>query len=194
MRVFFPLLIIFFVSISAFSQQAKDTLTIPEKFDNIYRTSGSYEDYKVIRKTRYQDLKQQVSDSLNALKTELESKGKLVISKNDSIADLKKIASVFEADLNQTIAQKNSVQLIGFEVSKSLYNIIVWSLIALLLILLLYFIYKFKKSHIVTYKAKNNLHELEEEFNLHKKKSLEREQKLRRELQDEINKQRGVSF
>ena len=41
-------------------------------------------------------------------------------------------------------------------------------------------------------KARYDLQELEEEFAVHKKKSLEREQKLRRQLQDEINKQRDV--
>ncbi len=42
------------------------------------------------------------------------------------------------------------------------------------------------------HKLKKKLIRVEEEFNSYKKKSLVRDQKLRRQLQDEINKQRGI--
>jgi hypothetical protein len=44
---------------------------------------------------------------------------------------------------------------------------------------------------VLTKEAKANLQEAEEELTLFRKKSLEREQKLRRQLQDEINKNRN---
>ena len=192
MKSLYPLLFVLFVSISAFSQEAKDTLTVQEQFDKIYRTSSSYQEYKVIRKTRFQNLKQQVTDSLNLLESQIESKDKLILSQKDSIKDIKKIADIFSADLNLTITQKNSIQIFGIQLQKSTYNITVWSLIIILVILLVYFMFKFKNSHVITTKAKSDLYDLEEEFTIHKKKSLDKEQKLRRELQDEINKQRGV--
>ena len=192
MKSLYPLLFVFFVSLSAFSQQAKDTLSIPEQFDRIYRISSSYQEYKVIRKTRFQDLKKDVSDSLNSLKVEIQTKDQLITSQRDSISNLKKVASTFEGDLNLTIAEKNSINVLGIDLLKSTYNIIVWSLIIILIILLFYFMFKFKNSNIVTTKAQSDLFDLEEDFAIHKKKSLDSEQKLRRQLQDEINKQRGV--
>ena len=102
------------------------------------------------------------------------------------------MAEIVESDYRQMVAQKDSIKFLGIEFSKSTYNLLVWSLIGILIILLLYFIYRFKNSNVVTVKAKTDLQELEEEFAVHKKKSLDREQKLRRKLQDEINKQRGV--
>ncbi|MFD2568984.1 hypothetical protein [Pseudotenacibaculum haliotis] len=192
MRKFIPLLFVFLLSSSVFSQQTKDTLTLPEKFDKIYRTSSSYQEYKVVRKTRFQDLKKQVLDSLNSLKSELKSKEQRITIQKDSIAETKKVLEILDGELKQTIAQKNGIKIFGIEILKSTYNMIVWGLIILLLALLLYFVYRFKNSNIVTTEAKAELSNLEEEFALHKKKSLEREQKLRRQLQDEINKQRGV--
>jgi len=62
--------------------------------------------------------------------------------------------------------------------------------IILLFILLFYFIFKFKNSNIVTQKAILDLEDVENEFAIHRKKTLEKEQKLRRALQDEINKNR----
>ena len=192
MKTFAPLLITMLLSVSSFSQQASDTLSIPEQFDRIYRISTSYQEYKVIKKTRFQQLKQHVSDSLNTLKKEVENKDALILSQKDSIKDIKEIASTFEADYRQTLTRTHSINFLGIEVAKSTYNLVVWSAIGVLVIFLLYFIYKFRNSNIVTTQAKSDLQELEEEFAVHKKKSLEREQKLRRQLQDEINKQRGV--
>jgi phosphoglycerate-specific signal transduction histidine kinase len=90
------------------------------------------------------------------------------------------------------ITEKKSISFLGIQLKKSTYTIIVWSIILLLIIALLYFIYQYKNSYSVTSEAKSNLSEAEEELAIYKKKSLEREQKLRRQLQDEINKQRGA--
>jgi hypothetical protein len=192
MKTLAPLFFVLLFSVSLQAQQALDTLTIPEQFDKIYRTSSSYQEYKVIGKTRFQKLKQQVTDSLNKLQQEIESKDQLLASRKDSIQEIKKVAEIVEADYRQMVAQKNSIHFLGIEFLKSTYNVIIWSIIGVLTILLFYFIYRFKNSHVVTNKAKADLEDVEEEFAIHKKKSLEREQKLRRQLQDEINKQRGV--
>jgi hypothetical protein len=181
------------MSMNAFSQGVKkDTLTLPQQFDKIYRTSTSYQEYKVISKARFQALKANVTDSLNILKKEVQSKSQLISSQKDSIRDIKKVSDTFQTDLNLTVAEKNNINFLGIGFSKSTYNIIVWSLIVLLTIFLLYFSYKYKNSYVITSEARENLKEVEDEMATYKKKSLEREQKLRRELQDEINKQRGA--
>ncbi len=56
---------------------------------------------------------------------------------------------------------------------------------------LLFFIYKYKNSNSTTKEAKKNLAEIEDEFDDHRRTALEREQKVRRQLQDELNKQKG---
>ena len=55
------------------------------------------------------------------------------------------------------------------------------------------FIYRFKNSNTVTKSAKKSLAEIEEEYEDHRRNALEREQKVRRQLQDELNKQKGKS-
>ena len=81
--------------------------------------------------------------------------------------------------------------LFGMQMSKGGYNGLMWTIIAALLILLLFFIYKFKNSNAVTKQAKKSLLETEEEYEEYRRNSLEREQKVRRQLQDEINKQKN---
>lgn len=192
MKRLIPFTFLLFLAFLAHSQQTQDSLSIPQKFDYIYRTSTSYQEYKVVSKARYQALKQQVSDSLNDLKEDIRTKDLRIQSQKDSIQNISQIAATFESDYRQTLARTHSINFLGIEFHKSTYNTIVWSLIGILLILLGVFMYRFKNSHVVTTQAKNELSEVEEEFALHKKKTLEREQKLRRQLQDEINKQRGV--
>jgi hypothetical protein len=76
---------------------------------------------------------------------------------------------------------------------KTNYNILMWSIIAALLSLLLFFIYKFKNSNALTREAKLKLDEVETEFEEHRRTALEREQKVRRQLQDELNKNKAKS-
>ena len=75
--------------------------------------------------------------------------------------------------------------------SKKNYNLILWSIVLLLLLGLCYYIYKFNNNKHLTKKAQNSLTEIEQELTAYRKRSLENEQKLRRKLQDEINKQRN---
>ena len=80
--------------------------------------------------------------------------------------------------------------LFGMQMSKVNYNVLMWTIIAGLLALLILFIYKFKNSNAITRAANKSLAEIEEEFDEHRRTALEREQKVRRQLQDEINKQK----
>ncbi len=192
MKSLYLLILLLLISTVAVSQETKkDTLTIEEQFDRIYRISSSYQEYKVIRKTTYQDLKTNVLDSIKIIDKELQLKNIHNNVLNDSLQEVKKVLEILETDMKFLITEKNSISFLGIQLNKSTYTIIVWSIILLLIIALLYFIYQYKNSYSVTSEAKSNLSEAEEELAIYKKKSLEREQKLRRQLQDEINKQRN---
>ena len=90
------------------------------------------------------------------------------------------------------IQKENLISFLGLQVSKTAYHLNLWTCVLLLLFALVCFIFKFTKSNILTKKAQDNLQSQHSEYEQYKKKSIEREQKLRRELQDEINKQRKV--
>ncbi len=185
-------LLILFISLVSFSQEnPKEVNTINNQFDEIYRISSSYQSYKVISKDRFQRLKQNVLDSIKTSK-------KIIIQKENSLKIEKKnteetklIFDKTKKDLNESLLKEDYISLFGIQLKKTTYNILLWGIIVLLLILLFYFIFKFSRSHILTKEAQNNLIDVEQEFENHRKKSLEREQKLRRQLQDEINKQRN---
>jgi preprotein translocase subunit SecF len=183
---------ILFISIS-FAQKTKDIeeISIRGGFDRIYRVSTNYKGYKVINKEKFLDLKQQVLDSSKASqnllieKNNLLKAAKLDNKKNQDLLTLSKLT------LETALKKENSISLFGIQLSKFIYNLLLWTLILLLLVLVIYLSFKFQKNNFLTKRAEQNLKDVAHEFEQHRKKALEREQKLRRTLQDEINKQRN---
>jgi hypothetical protein len=177
----------------SFGQETiEDKNTLENQFDEIYRTSTSYQTYKVISKDKFQRLKLNVLDSLKAAKQLVSKKERLLKTESAAVLKTKATLNKTQQDLEIVISKENSISLFGVQFSKTIYNLILWGIIAILLFSLFYFIFKFSKSNIDTKIAKNNLLDVEQEFEQHRKKSLEKEQKLRRQLQDEVNKQRNV--
>ena len=173
-------------------KEVVDDPSLKGQFDKIYRTSTKYQTYKVISIDKYNTLKKNVLDSIQTANKTIFAKEKELAEERKTIEDLNKKLDKTEADLKIALTKENSIMLFGAELTKVTYNLILWSIILILGILLTVFILRFTRSNVLTKKAQESLIEVEEEFELHRKKSLEREQKLRRKLQDEINKQRNV--
>jgi hypothetical protein len=185
----------FFLIVSGFSITAQQSVTeentLENQFDRIYRISTSYQTYKVISKEGYQKLKNNVLDSLNLVENMLSEKVSLLKTKESDIQRLNEKINNTQINLDASIKKENSISLFGLALNKTTYNSILWFLIIALLMGMLFFMYKFSNSNLLTKEAKHNLAEVDQELSQFRKKTLEKEQKLRRQLQDEINKQRN---
>jgi len=185
-------LVLLLSSINSFSQEvSNETNSLENQFDKIYRISTSYQKYKVISKDLFQKLKLNVIDSLNASKKLVLERERLLKSEREKNEIIKTKLEITQQNLDASTKKEDTILLFGMQIKKGTYNIILWLLIAILISGLLYFMYKFSKSSIITRTAQNNLLGTEQEFDQHRKKAIEREQKLRRQLQDLINKQRN---
>ncbi len=165
--------------------------TIDNQFEYVIRRSNNYQDYKVVKKVWLYALKAHTIDSLNAVHKQLEDTEIVVKNQTQEIDKLKTSLSSTQGTLDKTNTEKDSMSLFGMQMSKTAYNTLLWSLIGGLLALLLFFVYKFKDSNTITRDAKKALVDTEEEFEEHRRVALEREQKVRRQLQDEINKHKS---
>ena len=173
-----------------------DNSTINNQFEYVLQKSGDFRGvngsmYEAVKRSMLTTLQAHTNDSLNTLKKELKDTQTIVDAQTKEITDLKANLSTTQATLDKTTNEKNNMALFGLQMSKSSYNVLMWSIIAGLLAFLIFFIYKFKNSHLITKEAKIALEEIEEEFDEHRTVALEREQKVRRQLQDELNKQKG---
>ncbi len=200
MKNYRKLFFIIFLGIftSAYSQTTQNTETkqslnngsIQDQFEYLYKKSYSYKSTKSIKKVEYQKLKRNVLDSLQTLSKKLNESKSTIDSQNNEINTLKDNLKTTNDNLINITKEKDDISFLGFPMTKTAYNMLMWSMIFGLLLLLLFFIYQYKNSRIVTKQAQKNLNETEEEFETFKRVSIEREQKVRRELQDELNKQK----
>ena len=181
------------MSIDTFSQKTtNDTLSLSKQFEQAYRRSSSYKDFKVIRKSTFQNLKKNTLDSIKIIDEKLKIESQKNTRLEQEINSVAKIRLEQDLELSEAILEKNTISFVGLKLKKNTFKIIIWSIFLILIILICYFAYKLKDGIKITSQAKKELTSVEEEFNSYKKKSLVREQKMRRQLQDEINKQRGI--
>lgn len=190
----FSVVCILIVSISFAQEDDKLSLnegTVDNQFEYVIQKSNNYQEFKVVKKTWMYALKAHTMDSLNAIRKDLSDTQAVVDAQAKEILELKGNLENTQSSLDSTIEEKDSMTLFGIPMSKGGYSSLMWSIIGILVVLLLVFIYKFKNSNTVTKQAKLSLSETEEEFEEHRRNALEREQKVRRQLQDEINKQKN---
>jgi hypothetical protein len=169
-----------------------DKGTINNQFEFVYQKSGNYraegKRYEVVRTLNLDKLRQNVLDTINAANKKASELRTTISGHESTITDLNKKLEDTTNNLASVTEEKDSMSFLGIQVSKATYNVILWTMIAALLGLLLLFIYRFRRSNILTQIAKSNLAELETEYEDHRRRALEREQRISRQLQDEINK------
>lgn len=166
--------------------------SIDNQFEYVIRRSNNYQDFKVVKRTWLTTLKAHTLDSLAAVHKDLTDTRARVDMQAKEISDLKSNLESTKTNLDTTRNEKDNIGLFGIQMGKGSYKSIMWVIIACLLALLGLFIYKFNNSNAVTRQARKNLADIEEEFEEHRKTAVEREQKVRRQLQDEINKQKII--
>lgn len=170
--------------------------TIDNQFEYIFRNSGNFkgtngQKYEAVKFNSLLKLKANVLDSLNTTYKQLEDSKKIVANQSNEIEDLKTELKNTNSTLTATNKEKDSMSLFGMQMSKGGYNVLLWSIIGGLFTLTLLFFYRFNSSNASTKVAKYKLEEVETEFEEHRRIALEREQKVRRQLQDEINKNKS---
>ncbi|MEZ5007754.1 MAG: hypothetical protein R2753_06325 [Chitinophagales bacterium] len=193
-KIFLTTALFLLFQISAiFSQEevvAKDLSngSIKEQFDYINSNSNRYQDYRVVKQTWLNQLESNVADSLNVVKKELKETHSLINEQKKEINSLKELLDNTNSSLDKVNNEKDKISFFGIMLKKAAYKSIMWAIIAALGVLLLIFIMRFASSKSVTAQTKKAHNEVMEEFSNYKNKAMEEEQKLRRKLQDEINK------
>lgn len=166
--------------------------TIESQFEFLYRKSGNYNAegrrYEVVRRIQLDKIRDNILDSLNKDRAEARELNATIARQDGTIEDLNGKLENTTKQLSDVTAEKDSMSFFGVQISKITYNLILWTIIGALLLFLLLFIYKYRRSNVLTQEAKVKLADVETEYEEHRRKALEREQKISRQLQDEINK------
>ncbi|WP_353158643.1 hypothetical protein [Myroides odoratus] len=162
--------------------------TITNQFSTLFNTSSNYQNFKIVDKQSLLDLQHNVEDSLRQYKTNTTANQALIDQhKQDLETATQKLAKT-EEELKTSLAKEEHFEFLGITANKNTIQTVILALFAFMFVLVALFYYRFKKCHVDTKEALLKLKETDEELEEFRKSSLEREQKIRRQLQDEINK------
>ncbi|WP_200976073.1 hypothetical protein [Echinicola sp. 20G] len=167
--------------------------TIESQFEYLNDASNNYQEYKVVKKTNLDKIKSNILDSLKVFKDQIVEKNAKINEQNAEIKQLNSGIENTKNELNTALEAKDSFPILGLQVYKTTYSTIMWSVIIALGIALAFFIFKYSKSHKVISQTRKDLTETKDEFENHRKNTLERERKLKRQLVDEMNKKQGIT-
>lgn len=190
------ILLILLTSVLAMPSWAQDTApqtgslnegTISSQFDHLLKISNNYQEFKVVKKTHLDKIRANVLDSINVFKKDLGAIQVDLAEKESKINSLEASISDTQKRLDSAEAAVDSFEFMGMPIHKSTYSNMMWAIVGLLTAGLLFFLFKYSQSHKVIAKAQHDLAETMEEFDQHRKNTLERERKLKRELVDAMN-------
>ncbi|GGZ50971.1 hypothetical protein [Mesonia mobilis] len=163
--------------------------SINSQFNEVIDGSNNYQDYKVVKQYKLTQLQKNTVQRIESLNEEIAASNKTIEEQKLKIENLKAELNNTQNNLNQVTEEKDQISFFGIATDKGTYQTIMWVIVFALVLILVFFIYKYKQSNVLTKEAKKNLAENEAEFDEYRKKSLEKQQKLGRQLQDEKNKQ-----
>ncbi|RBA29908.1 hypothetical protein [Flavobacterium tibetense] len=165
---------------------------IENKFNTMLDKATVFQEYKLVKSEVLDDFRLSFSSFLDksnenfgTLNSKLEEKDVAISNLNSEVISLKNE----NLNLNNSVA---TISVFGINLEKGTYNFLMWSILMLFGFVAFYFAYRFKLANEITKNSKIILAEVEDEYQLFKQKSIEREQKLRRQLQDEIIKCREL--
>ena len=162
--------------------------SVEEQFNYVLDKSSTYNDYKAIKSSNIYTLKKNVFDTLKLMRDDAANKQSTILANNTNIESLTEQLTTTQKDLALAIKEKNSLQFIGINMSKSLYNSIMWLLAGILAFFLVLFVMLYKRSNAVTVRALNDLEETRDEFEKHRKWALDRQEEVVRKYHAELVK------
>ena len=195
-------ILLLFSSIELIAQTSKDednplnNSPINEQFDYTINKSPRYEappnvERRGVKGAWLSKLRSNVLDTMSSLEKriyELELNSTKQQNKIDSLYNL---LQETKTSLETAINEKNSLTFLGVKMSKSSYQNITISIIIILILGLAGVFAIYKKSIFVTNETKDTLQDLQEEFDEHRKRTLEREKTMARNHLNELNKLRN---
>lgn len=185
---------LFFSTQVIFSQDENSTEdnSINNQFDEVIESSNNYQDYKVVKRYKLIQLQKNTVQKIDALKEEIVASNQTIEEQQTTIQNLKSELNNTQNTLDKVTEEKDQISFFGIATDKGTYQTIMWVIVFALILILLFFIYKYRQSNVLTKEAKKNLAENEAEFDDYRKRALEKQQKLGRQLQDEKNKQNKI--
>ncbi len=155
-----------------------DSALLEAQLDYVHENTRVYNDFRAIRDDIFLKLKRNVKDTLNATKLEVEELNSRLTQRDFQIESLTTDLTRTKNEKDEAIRNRDSRSFIGIQMNKTLYSSIMWFIILGLAALAVITFILFMRSHRVTKDVKNELQSTQDEFDLYRKSSREKYEKL----------------
>ena len=189
----FPLIAMLMLTVASAFGQAKssaplDEGTIRSKFDYLINESERFKEFQVVNRRWIRKVRDHVADSLNTVRADLNDKKNTITTQQKEIDNLKAELAGTNENLATVTDERDSLKFFGVNIGKNTYKTIMWGIVGGLALLSLILFLSFKRSHNVTSNTQQALKRTQDEFDAFRERTLKKEQKIMRRLQDELNK------
>ncbi|NGM60616.1 hypothetical protein G5B30_01680 [Sphingobacterium sp. SGG-5] len=167
-------------------QQLQAESDINTQFSTLLSQSKSQDaDFKLIRRSNVEIIRKNVNDSLHTYKKEIAELKAKTGNASGTISNLQDTITSLQQQLAEEKTKTQTIGFLGTDMDKGVYHTIVWAIICTLAIALFILAISFKKARVDAIEHQKTAEEVQNDFQTFKKKAMEKEQLLRRQLLDE---------
>lgn len=162
--------------------------TLDEQYKALKESTETFKNYKVIKETELDAFWKTVLDSVSNKQQKLSEANRLIDVQEKELAKLNDTIKEKDQQLEEKEYAGTHITVMGIDWLKDSYILINVIIISILLVAMAVLIYKFKDNNKIARKKSSDFDRLETEFEEYKRNALEKQMKLRRDLQTARNK------
>ncbi|HEY9116661.1 MAG TPA: hypothetical protein VIN11_02480 [Roseivirga sp.] len=179
---------VFFALLNPQGVHAQNEQSLDNTFLEILDEAESYQEYKVIKTSKLRNFRNAMFDSLNSYNSTISSLQLELVSVQTELAELKSQFNLIKDSLEESEANAAMIGVMGVQMKKMTYNIVVWSLVCLLSLCLVIMYGRIKHVCSVVKRVKSAYSKIVEDYRNQRFQATEKQMKLRRELQTALNR------
>lgn len=186
--VFVPNVVLSSEKEGVFADQKQAQTKLENQVERLLNNSLNYKNYKVVDKQTMFSFKNELESFLSISNQARVNFQKELEGKVNQISALDESLQSLQTENIQLKNEKHTINFLGMAINKYAYITMLWGLFFTSLLVIGFFALKFVRANEVTKSSKAILSNLEDEYEAFRRSSIEREQKLRRELFNEMKK------
>jgi len=179
--------------VGAFAQTAADALerddqTLRERFMLMTNKSQTYQDYKVIKENILAGMWRIIQDSLQHKQAEMREAKATIAGLNDELDKSKEALQAKEASMQDVLYASTHINVLGIDFDKGFFAAMVGVILVVLGLVIAVIYYTMKMMRRSLAEKVELMNSVSAEYEDYKRRAMEKQTKLSRELQNERNK------
>lgn len=170
------------------AQESDTSNSLGDQWTSMIKSSESYNEHKIIKFTKLQDFRAALNDSLNDYSQNLSRLKSESAQLKSEVASLKSDLTRMSNEWQLSQSTNSKIGFLGMNFRKSFYNALVWSIIALLSVVVFVMYARIKRVCSVVKRVKSAYSRISDEYRSHRYQAKEHQIRLKRELQTALNK------